>query len=195
MTAESPADVIETPAEFAKRWLQLTSKASHLKSPLCPESYHERYADLDQRDWCCDEADLAAMVEARDAKLADPADRDEVEDLREEVAWRREASKEYGGIADKYEADLRTLRVDLATAERMSGDIEARAERAEAERDERGDRLEAMLDFMAGKEVAALDLHGDEPGLLARRVCRTCHVPQPCPTRQALTKARAGGQR
>lgn len=65
--------------------------------------------------------------------LADPADRAELDDLREEVAWRREASKEYGGIAAKYEADLRTLRVDLATAERMSGDIEDRAERAEAE--------------------------------------------------------------
>ncbi|WP_191565145.1 hypothetical protein [Janibacter melonis] len=46
-------------------------------------------------------------------------------------------------------------------------------------------RLEAIIDRMAGKAVAALDLHGDEPGM-ATRICRTCHVPQPCPTSQVL---------
>ena len=37
--------------------------------------------------------------------------------------------------------------------------------------------------------VAALELHGDMPGieaLEALKVCRTCHVLQPCPTRAAL---------
>ena len=108
MTAPDPDTVTETPSEFAKRWLQLTSKASHLKSPLCPESYHERYADLDQRDWCCDQADLAAMVEARDATLADPADRD--------VKARLIAHRNVLRRMDRAEADVTELR---ATVERV----------------------------------------------------------------------------
>ena len=40
---------------------------------------------------------------------------------------------------------------------------------------------------LAMQIVAALELHSDEPNMRAHRVCRTCHVLQPCPTRSALT--------
>lgn len=40
---------------------------------------------------------------------------------------------------------------------------------------------------LAMQIVAALELHSDEPGIEARKICRTCHVIQPCPTRAALT--------
>ncbi|AKU15762.1 hypothetical protein [Luteipulveratus mongoliensis] len=73
--------------------------------------------------------------------------------------------------------------------------IEADRKAVRADECERGDRLEAMAEFMAEREVEALAIHGDAPGIRSQRVCRTCNVVQPCPTTQALRRERAAEHR
>lgn len=142
VTDQTPGKAIgEPPTEFAKRWLQLQSNGSHRKSPLCPETYHERYAGLERRDWCCDEADLAAMVEARDATLADPADRDECVSCNGSGLYPNEVP----GVGTEW---LGCPDCDLAEVNHWK----SRAERAEAERAEMRatvDRVRALADEWA----------------------------------------------